>query len=99
MSKNNKSQIKNIWLVTTSVATLVPIAGLFIVAAVNTETHFRLAGIIAGYVMYISLACSVVLAVAIYKLSGKSRVLPIIGLLIALLITGMAYFTHWFNVY
>ncbi|QHN42340.1 hypothetical protein GII36_00510 [Candidatus Mycosynbacter amalyticus] len=82
----------------TSTVTLLPLIGLFIVAAINTESNYRLAGTIAGYVMYMSLLCSAVLFLAIFKLPGKSKVLPIVGLLLALAASGAAYLTHWFNV-
>lgn len=80
------------------VSIVLPLVGLLAVDLNNTESNYRLAGTIAGYVMYMSLLCSAVLFVAIFKLPGKSKVWPIVGLLLALAASDLAYFTHWFNV-
>ena len=91
-------QSRRTWLTVAGAASLTPIIGLLVVDTHNTESQFRLAGTIAGYVMYLSLVCAAVLFVAIFKLSGKNRILPIVGFVLALAATGAAYFTHWFNV-
>lgn len=98
MNKGEMGRIRRAWLTIVGISIILPLVGLLIVDFNNTESQFRLAGTIAGYVMYMSLLCSAVLFVAIFKLPGKSKVLPIVGLMLTLAASGAAYFTHWFNV-
>lgn len=98
MSRSESGQTRRTWRIIVIVSAVLPLVGLLVVDFHNTESQFRLAGTIAGYVMYISLLCSAVLFVAIFKLPGRGKVLPIVGLLLALAASCAAYFTHWFNV-
>jgi hypothetical protein len=98
--KQNKSQSRK-WLIVCYVATALPIIGyLFIdfmfggkLATISTYAQA------ARWLLFAGVIALIVLIVSMFKLRGRTRLIPITGGLLTAGIIFLAYFIQWFSGY
>lgn len=87
------------WIWASWLAIVVPLVGLMAIAVANGNENISTAGDIAWFLMILCLISIVILISATLRLKRWGKLLPVIGLVIVFVITGLSYFTYNFSKY